>query len=127
MTFASKFLIVGLFTLGGATVVAASGLEEQLAAHGFERGGPVTRIRYGDIESWDKLDDRHVVVYAGDAGEFLVRFRRACKHLDPTLSVSFTASAGNVTTADHVTIEWENGDRKFCYITTINRLEQSAH
>lgn len=58
--------------------------EDLLEARNYQRGGAVNLIRYGDIEGWDKLGDRHAIVHAGDSGDFILRFRRSCKHLEKT-------------------------------------------
>lgn len=113
--------------LAAGPALGAENISDLLAARDYVRGGAVTHIVYGHMQSWEKLDDQHLLILAGESGDFLLGFRRPCRDLDPSLDVTFTVSAGKITDADRVTIEWENGQRKFCYISRLNRLKQLAH
>ena len=128
MTFSKLALTVFVFTIGFSTQALGRGddssLQEKLHALNFQRAGPVNWIKYHQISGWHKLDDRHVIITAGESGDFLLKLRRPCKHLDPTLKVTFSATVGNLTTADRINIQAENGLTEYCYITRINRLEQ---
>jgi hypothetical protein len=119
-------LLMFTFTMGVAAAGAADdgpSVSDQLEALDLRKGGAVTWIKYHQITGWTQLDDKHVMVNGGESGNFLLRLRNRCRHLGPSMDVSFTASVGNVTTADRINVENDSGFRDFCYITAINRLE----
>ncbi|NND45937.1 MAG: hypothetical protein HKN58_11490 [Xanthomonadales bacterium] len=121
---ATCLLIAVTLLPGHALAAQGESLADQLEAMNLARAGAVNRISYHQINGWTQLEDKYVVVHAGDSGDFLLRLRNRCKHLDPAMDVSFTASAGYVTTADRINVENESGFRDFCYISTITRLER---
>ena len=103
----------------------SSSLSEMLAAKNLRKGGAVNWIKYHQITDWSKLSERYIIIFAGESGDFLVRLRTACKYLDPSYKVSFSATAGNFTTADNLTFSKDDGFEKYCYVTAINRLEKT--
>jgi hypothetical protein len=101
------------------------GLAAKLEAHHFKKAGPVNWIRYHHIQGWTRVDEKYVIVHAGESGDFLIKLRNRCKHLGPGMEVSFSATAGKLTTSDRINVEGAGGFIDYCYVTTINRLEKT--
>ncbi|MDX1460556.1 MAG: DUF6491 family protein [Xanthomonadales bacterium] len=106
-------------------------LGDLLKARNLVVEGPVNRIPGFRLNSWQYLDDYHVIITSGVRDRYLVTLRTYCFHLDSAIRIGFTSSVGSLTSADSLLVSGPGGSVERCSIRSIDRLrrtdrEQSA-
>ncbi len=100
-------------------------LDRHLAKLGLSQGEPVESITRSDIDDWDYLDKRHIVLGRSPGQRYLLEFTRDCDRLDYTSVIGYSATVGLLTSLDHVKVlDGMGGVPQTCQIEQLYRLER---
>jgi hypothetical protein len=126
-----KFLyFIGIVILSSLAVACANSayqevpLEEKLSQRGFAIGQPVKRIKNYQINSWNSVDRKHVIINFGASRNYLVTLRTSCGGLMDAALLSFSTTVGFLTDKDKLLVRDGGNHLLQCYISTINELEK---
>jgi len=129
MKFLNYALILTIMAFGLSACASGQlntmGLYERLEARNYVLAEPVNRISYHRINGWSELDDRHVIISAGVSDHYLLTLRNSCRDLNSSMDIGFSATVGNLTTADKLIVKGPGGFLDYCYISTITRLKKA--
>jgi len=99
-------------------------LEERLAALGYRQGEPVKSVWYVDIDGWQYLDKRHMVLGTGPGRAYLIEFSYPCRNLNFSNRIAYSTTVGSLTTLDKIVSTDSGGFPEHCLIGQIYRLEK---
>ena len=100
-------------------------LEEKLSGLGFARGEKVRRINDLQINSWNLVDRKNVVIYVGAGHRYLITTRNPCDGLEDTEHLNYSTTAGNLTDKDKLMVRRLHGHVESCFIDSIYELEKT--
>lgn len=104
---------------------AALPLDQHLAKLGLSQGAPVDSITRHDIDDWDYLDKRHIVVGRAPGRLYLLEFSRDCDRLDFSSAIGYSSTIGLLTPMDHITVfDGMGGVPQMCQIDKLYQLER---
>lgn len=100
-------------------------LDQHLAKLGLSQGEPVQSITRHEIDDWDYLDKRHIVVGRSPGRRYLLEFTRDCDRLDYTSVIGYSATVGMLTPLDHVKVlDGMGGVPQVCQIEQLYELQR---
>ena len=99
-------------------------LEDRLAMLGYRQGEPVKSVWRVDIDGWQSLDKRHMVLGAGPGRSYLVEFSHPCRNLNFSNRIGYSTTVGSLTTLDKIVSIDSGGFPEHCLIGEIYRLEK---
>ncbi|WP_339628176.1 DUF6491 family protein [uncultured Pseudomonas sp.] len=99
-------------------------LDEHLATLGYRQGEPVTAVWYIDIDGWQYLDKRHLLLGTGPGRSYLVEFSYPCRNLSFSNLISYSTTVGSLTTLDRIVSIDSSGFPEYCLIGGLYRLEK---
>lgn len=99
-------------------------LEDRLAALGYRQGEAVKSLWRTDIDGWQYLDKRHMVLGTGPGRSYLIEFSSPCRNLNFSNRISYSTTAGALTTLDKIVSIDSGGFPEHCLIGQIYRLEK---
>lgn len=99
-------------------------LEERLAMLGLRQGEPVKSVWQVDIDGWQYLDKRHMVLGTGPGRTYLVEFSYPCRNLNFSNLITYSTTVGSLTTLDKIVSTDSSGIAEYCLIGEIYRLEK---
>ncbi|MBD9482311.1 hypothetical protein IB229_04965 [Pseudomonas sp. PDM14] len=126
----SILVLCALLTLGGC---ASSEhvhdeqlpLEHRLAKLGLSQGELQTSISRYEIDDWEYLDKRHILLGLAPGRRYLLEFTRDCDRLDFSSTIGYSSTIGQLTHLDHVTVFDGMGEMpQICQIDKLYRLER---
>jgi hypothetical protein len=124
------FYFIGIVILSSLAVACANStyqevpLEEKLAQRGYAIGEPVKRINDYQINSWNSVDRKHVIINFGASRNYLVTLRTSCDGLLDATLLSFSTTVGFLTDKDKLLVRDGGNHLLQCYIQTIHELEK---
>lgn len=99
-------------------------LEDRLATLGYRQGEPVKSVWRTDIDGWQYLDKRHMVLGTGPGRSYLVEFSYPCRNLNFSNLITYSTTVGALTTLDKIVSLDSGGFPEHCLIGNIYRLEK---
>ncbi len=126
----STLALCALLTLGGCASSeqvrdAQLPLDQHLAKLGLVQGEPQDSISRFEIDDWDYLDKRHIVLGRAPGRRYLLEFSRDCDRLDFSSSIGYSSTVGLLTHLDHVTVfDGMGGVPQICQIDKLYKLER---
>jgi hypothetical protein len=99
-------------------------LEDRLAALGYRQGEAVKSLWHADIDGWQYLDKRHMVLGTGPGRAYLIEFSYPCRNLNFSNRISYSTTVGALTTLDKIVSIDSGGFPEHCLIGNIYRLEK---
>ena len=99
-------------------------LEGRLATLGYRQGEPVRSVWHADIDGWQYLDKRHMVLGTGPGRSYLIEFSYPCRNLNFSNRISYSSTVGALTTLDKIVSIDSGGFPEHCLIGNIYRLEK---
>jgi len=99
-------------------------LEEILAQRGFAIGQPVKRINNYQINSWNSVDLKHVIMNFGASRNYLLTLRTSCDGVLSAATISFSTTVGFLSDRDKLLVRDSGQHVAHCYISTIHELEK---
>jgi hypothetical protein len=99
-------------------------LEERLATLGYRQGEPVKSVWQIDIDGWQYLDKRHMVLGTGPGRTYLIEFSYPCRNLNFSNRIAYSTTVGTLTTLDKIVSIDSGGFPEHCLIGEIYRLEK---
>lgn len=96
-------------------------IAEVMADRGYAIGEPVQEIRNYQINGWNSVDDKHLIVNSGPSKDYLISLKVYCVGLTSTEDVQFTTTAGTLTRLDKVVVN-EMAVPSHCPIDKIETL-----
>jgi hypothetical protein len=99
-------------------------LEENLAQRGFAIGQPVKRINNYQINGWNSVDLKHVIINFGASRDYLVTLRTSCDGVLSAELLSFSTTVGFLSDKDKLLVRNAGHHLSHCYIDTIHELEK---
>lgn len=99
-------------------------LEDRLAALGYRQGEVVKSVWRVDIDGWQYLDKRHMVLGTGPGRSYLVAFSSPCRNLSFSNLISYSTTVGSLTALDKIVSIDSGGFPEHCLIGEIYRLEK---
>ena len=99
-------------------------LEERLATLGYRQGEPVKSVWQIDIDGWQYLDKRHMVLGTGPGRAYLIEFSYPCRNLNFSNRISYSTTVGSLTTLDKIVSIDSGGFPEHCLIGRVYRLEK---
>jgi len=121
---------IGIVILSSLAVACANStyqevpLEEKLAQRGYAIGESVKRINDYQINSWNSVDRKHVIINFGASRNYLVTLRTSCDGLLDATLLSFSTTVGFLTDKDKLLVRDGGHHLLQCYISTIHELEK---
>jgi len=100
-------------------------LEEQLAGLGFSLGPPVKSVINFQLNGWNYVDHKHVIMNFGASRYYLLTLRTSCDGLRSASVINFSTTIGNLTENDKLLVRNDSHHLSQCYIKTINELEKT--
>lgn len=97
-------------------------LATRLGELGYTQGEKVDRVQHYDVNSWNYIDDQHIVIYAGPSRRFLVTTMINCHDLRSAENIGFTTTTSSLTTFDKLIVRGAGGMKQNCPITEIHKL-----
>lgn len=99
-------------------------LEDRLAALGYRQGEAIKSVWHADIDGWQYLDKRHMVLGTGPGRSYLIEFSYPCRNLNFSNRISYSSTVGALTTLDKIVSIDSGGFPEHCLIGNIYRLEK---
>ncbi|WP_439887721.1 DUF6491 family protein [Pseudomonas sp. MBLB4123] len=99
-------------------------LEARLALLGWRQGEAVESVWRGDIDGWQYLDKRHMVLGTGPGRSYLVEFAYPCHNLSFSNPIGYSTTVGALTALDRIVSIDSAGTPAYCLIDGIYRLER---
>lgn len=100
-------------------------LDQHLAKLGLSQGAPVDSVTRYDIDDWDYLDKRHIVLGRAPGRRYLLEFTRDCDRLDFSSTIGYSSTVGLLTHLDHITVfDGMGGVPQTCQIEKLYQLER---
>jgi len=99
-------------------------LEEKVAKLGFTIGQPVKRINDYQINGWNTVDLKHVVMSFGASRNYLLTLRTSCDGVLSAQMLFFSTTVGFLTDRDKLLVRDGGSQLSHCYIRTIHELEK---
>ena len=85
-------------------------------------GAPVNKIRFASqIDSWQALDARHLVLSLSASKNYLITLRKDCHSLPRAANVGVSASNDTI----YAGFDYITADGQRCAIQTINKLSKA--
>lgn len=100
-------------------------LEEKLAQLGYTLGQPVKRVINFQLNGWNSVDYKHVIMNFGASRNYLLTLRTSCDGLRSATVISFSTTAGSLTDRDKLLVRNDSHHLSQCYISTIHELEKT--
>ncbi len=101
-------------------------LAQKLETRNLTVGEQVNRIRNYRLNSWNYLDDRHVILSVGASDQYLVSLRNSCRELSSATHIAFTTTVGSLSVHDKLLVTSPGGYIDRCFIESLNRLEKGS-
>lgn len=99
-------------------------LDDRLATLGYRQGEQVKSLWRTDIDGWQYLDKRHMVLGTGPGRSYLIEFSSPCRNLNFSNRISYSSTVGALTTLDKIVSIDSGGFPEHCLIGNIYRLEK---
>ena len=99
-------------------------LEEKVAKLGYTIGQPVKRINNYQINSWNSVDLKHVIINFGASRNYLLTLRTSCDGVLSADLLSFSTTVGFLTDKDKLLVRNSGRHVSHCFIKTIHELEK---
>lgn len=96
-------------------------IAEVMADRGYAIGEAVQEIRDYQINGWNSVDDRHLILNSGPSRDYLISLKNYCTGLTSTENLRFTTTAGTLTRLDKVVVD-EMAVPSQCLIDKIETL-----
>lgn len=109
------------------TKPAQSPSPQQLASeHGYQLGTEVTSIRNYDINGWNYVSNRALIIPARPNKHYLLLLNRPCQELRSTELIGFTSTVNQLTSGfDAVVVhDHPGGIESKCYIDQIFEIDK---
>lgn len=91
---------------------------------GMRQGEPVKSVWQVDIDGWQYLDKRHMVLGSGPRRAYLIEFSYPCRNLNLSNLITYSTTVGSLTSLDRIISIDSSGTPEYCLIGEIYRLEQ---
>ena len=117
----SLLLLVGACANNPADPVP---LDEKLAQLGFVIGQPVKRINNYQINGWNSVDMKHVIMNFGASRNYLLTLRTSCDDVLGAELLFFSTTVGFLSDKDKLLVRDGGQHLSHCFIKTINELEK---
>lgn len=101
-------------------------LEDKLAGLGYTLGEEVKRVTNFQINSWNLIDRKNVIIYVGAGHRYLITTRSPCDGLEDTEHLNYSTTAGNLTDKDKLIVRRLHGHVESCFIDSIFALEKTS-
>ena len=99
-------------------------LEEKVANLGYTIGQPVKRIHDYQINSWNSVDLKHVIINFGASRNYLLTLRTSCDGVLNAGLLSFSTTVGFLTDKDRLLVRNSGRYVSHCFIKTVHELEK---
>ena len=100
-------------------------LDQHLAKLGLSQGEAVESITRYDIDDWDYLDKRHIVLGRSPGQRYLLEFTRDCDRLDFSSAIGYSSTVGLLTPLDHIRVfDGMGGVPQICQIEKLYKLQR---
>lgn len=99
-------------------------LEDKLAQRGFVIGEQVKKVINLQVNSWNSLDDRHVIMRFGASRNYLLTLRTSCDSLIGAVVINFSTTVGSLTDNDKLLVRDSTQRVATCFISTIHELKK---
>lgn len=100
----------------------SSELQQKLAKLGYEQGNAVQQIQNYRVDSWNYIDDKHIMIYAGPSVRYLISTLISCPDLGMAETIGFSTTASNLTKFDKLVVRGAGGMRRDCPIDALHQL-----
>lgn len=114
-----------LLTGTAATADDSPPLESRLSKLGYTQGEPVKSISNYRVDSWNYIDDKHVMISTGVSSRVLLTLLSTCPDLSSAEHIGFSSTANQLTTFDRIVVRGAGGIRHDCQITEIHQLNST--
>lgn len=119
----------GLLTLILAVACASQSppeiaLDEQLAKLGYIIGPQARRIHNFQVNSWNIVDRKNVIIFPGASRYYLLTTKGICDGLLETRKLAFSTTIGVLTDKDQLLTRRYSGRLESCSIDTIHELQK---
>jgi len=120
--------LVAAFVLAGcaSTPSEESGMSfgELLVSKGYRIGDPVSRVSNWRMDSWNYLDDEHLIIRSGVSRYYLITLRNRCADLSSAVRIGFTNTVGALTVHDQVIVRGPGDWVDRCMIESLHELHK---
>lgn len=100
-------------------------LDQHLAKLGLSQGEAVESITRYDIDDWDYLDKRHIVLGRSPGQRYLLEFTRDCDRLDFSSAIGYSSTVGLLTSLDHIRVfDGMGGVPQICQVEKLYKLQR---
>lgn len=114
----------------GHVLAAELPLQDKLTKLGYARGEPIEKIQNYRVDSWNYIDDQHIMIYAGPSVRYLISTLGSCSDLATAEHIGFSSTANSLTKFDKLVVRGAGGMVRSCPIDAmyqLNSLKNSAH
>jgi hypothetical protein len=97
-------------------------LQEKLTKLGYAQGESIDRIQNYRVDSWNYIDDKHIMIYAGPSVRYLISTLTSCPDLSSAERIGFSSTASSLTKLDKLVVRGPGGMLRNCPIADLYQL-----
>jgi len=124
INFVFTFILFSMMTACASHPPEPVPLDQKLGQLGYTLGQPVKRVINFQLNGWNYVDHKHVIMNFGASRYYLLTLRTSCDGLRSATVITFSTTIGNLTENDKVLVRNAGRHLSHCYIETINELEK---
>lgn len=118
----AMLMLFGLLLTACAGSTEIRSIEDQMADRGYLIGAESVGIPRYNVNSWNDIDDRYLMVRAGVRDQYLIELFQPCFGLESAFSVGFTTPSLRVDRFGSVIVRGIEGRLERCRIQNIYEL-----